>query len=183
MSKKERAAKVTEKRRFAALYVNGPEHLKGNQEAIEAVLGAKIDMNDADTKLFIEHEGGPAAAPVLSAAESGPRTEPALAVDVPSADATPDEWKRRADAIMPQLVAIAAGTVKASAAQVSAAKEIVSRAYGRVAERDTDKRPAAGILVLPALGDQRNLTVCPRCSLELSGESPCKSFGESNQDA
>jgi hypothetical protein len=104
-----------------------------------------------------------------------------LDVPLPAPDASVDEWKQRADKILPKLVAIANGEIKATAAQVSAAKEIVQRAYGRVAERDSDKRPAAGILVLPALGDQRVLTVCPRCAFELSGEHPCKDYLSAQQ--
>jgi hypothetical protein len=81
-------------------------------------------------------------------------------------------WEEAAPIAQRVLVQIGAGLVPASAGQVSALKEMVSRAEGRVGDRATGDRPV-GVVVLPALVDQDSLPYVDATELE---DSPGDSY-------
>ena len=119
----------------------------------------------------------PDAAPVVETVQVvavRPRDEAALEAPPKLTPTTDAEWLAKANEVLPYLIEIATGKIKATASQVAAAKEVVSRAYGRVAEKPSDKKPAAGVVILPALGDAAHLQVCPNCGHVLRGETDAK---------
>jgi hypothetical protein len=73
------------------------------------------------------------------------------------------DWKALAEEIHPTYVAVAAGTVKATAAQVSVMNHIMDRAYGKVSKTQEDKRGPVGVIVLPTMGLNKGSQVCPAC--------------------
>lgn len=73
------------------------------------------------------------------------------------------DWKALADGLQDTVKAIAAGTVKATAAQSSLLKHIMDRAYGRVSKTQEDKKSAVGVVVLPSFGIDATAHICPEC--------------------
>lgn len=73
------------------------------------------------------------------------------------------DWKALADSLQDTFKAVAAGTVKATAAQASIMKHIFDRAYGKVSKSQEDKRGPIGVIVLPTMGTETAMHVCPAC--------------------
>jgi len=75
-----------------------------------------------------------------------------------------DYWKTLAYQLQPTIVAMADGTLKASAAQAAIIKEILSRAHGKVTKSQEDERGPVGVVVLPTLDRGISAHVCPKCA-------------------
>lgn len=180
MAARDKAKKLLEsKQRAAALYVNGPERVRGDWAAVNRLLGLDLDPNDEDVKRFVAEEGGDESGlvppiPASSNGKAGDFESPDVG-SIPSAGIlnerkTDDEWCRLAKELEPTIKGIADGTIVANAAQAGTVKHIMERCYGRVQERQSEKRPASGVIVLPALGGYGGLTLCPRCAAEFSDD-------------
>lgn len=157
---------------FAKLYVNGPKHLRGDWIAVAKFLGMEYPpaLSDVELRRRIESEGGiappiPKALPESSDYETIEHDSPeALIVEAQAIDpdGDPSGWvamARRLRGVMEDIARTGrtGSGLNASAAQVSAIKEIFARAEGRVAEKATEKEAPTGIVVLP--GD----FTCPKC--------------------
>lgn len=77
---------------------------------------------------------------------------------------TTEDWQKIAQSIQPVIDGILTGEVKATAAQVSMVKNIMDRAYGKPMATQADKKVAAGIVILPKLGEGEKSLTCPRCT-------------------
>lgn len=168
-------------KQFAALYVNGPEGLRGNWEACERQLKKKIS-NTQEVREAILAEGG-------SLGDRGEMPLPPkefieiLPIDLPEVDltkftdvqedASQAEWMKLAKELEPTIKALAKGEVKASAAQTAIIKSILDRAYGRIGQKEQTVS-AAGVIILPALGERSEMFVCPNCSYRVEKANPRK---------
>lgn len=76
---------------------------------------------------------------------------------------TEEDWKKLAKQLEPTILGIADGSIKASAAQAAVVKEIMSRAYGRVTKSQEENQGPIGIVILPTIGTEREMQICPRC--------------------
>lgn len=174
----DKAAKLLEqKRRFAALYSNGTEATRSNWAECNRLVGASFVESDIELRAMIEDEGGmPPGLMTTSLGEVKAEPRPAkpgtanedwrakLAAAKPQSQ---DEWCKLAAELRPVMIAIAEGGVKASAAQASTLRHVFDRCFGKVQEKQSDKKPASGVLILPMLGSGPAATVCPRCGFEL----------------
>lgn len=147
--------------KVAVLFVRGPEGVKGNLVAAAQLAHvAGVDPADPQVRDAIEREGG-VLVPMPSM-ESVPMTLkvlPALAEE----PKTKDDWVKLAERLKPTIDGITDGTVKASASQSALIRHILDRAYGRVVQSQNEKRPAAGIVLLPVLGERGDSKMCPQC--------------------
>jgi hypothetical protein len=73
------------------------------------------------------------------------------------------DWRGLADSLMPVIVGSADGSIKVTAAQASLLKHITDRAYGKVTKTQEDKSEAAGVVILPMMGQDANAFVCEKC--------------------
>lgn len=150
--------------RFAKLYVNGPEGIKGNIAAATEAVGLKVkpNLNDPGMRQLIEAEGGtvsgtPSVASLLDeAATSEPKTT--------------EDWCKLANKLQPVFMDIAVGLVKASAAQASVMKEIVARCHGKIGEKKDDDGER-NVVILPTIGTGSTMLICPKCLSEFKAES------------
>ena len=78
------------------------------------------------------------------------------------AEATGD-WKTLAETLGETFKGVAAGTIKATAAQASVLKHIMDRAYGRVSKTQEDKLGPTGVVILPTLGNAETTHICDKC--------------------
>ena len=84
---------------------------------------------------------------------------------------TTEDWQNLARELAPTFTAILSGEVKATASQASLLKDVYNRAYGKPVATQTDKRIAAGLIILPTLDTGAKMTfICPQC-----GYDPTKS--------
>jgi hypothetical protein len=102
-----------------------------------------------------------------------------LAVRVSLAKTTED-WQKIAQAIAPVMQGILDGSVKATAAQASLMKDVMNRAFGKPVATQSEKRVAAGVIVLPALDTADKMLVCPVCGYnatkDMDVREPTKPF-------
>jgi len=84
------------------------------------------------------------------------------------------DWTELANRLIPLKAQIALGRVTATAAQARALEEIMLRGLGRVTEQHRDPEPP-GLVVLPMLGSQETLQVCPNCLQRLEEKSGSES--------
>lgn len=89
----------------------------------------------------------------------------ALGDDIKAAKSD-DDWKQLAAKLAPIVEQVASGALKATAAQAAMLKAIMDRAYGRVTKSQEEARVAAGIVVLPTIGDGITSRICPLCLAE-----------------
>lgn len=85
-----------------------------------------------------------------------------LTEKVKSAEESGD-WRKLAEDLRPTMLAIAAGTIEATAAQTSVIKHIMDRAYGRVTKSQEEKQGPIGVIVLPTMGEDTAAHICPQC--------------------
>jgi hypothetical protein len=146
--------------------------VRGNWEAANRLLGTEFSQEDEDVKRFLEEEGAfvPQVAPGAPASFSGktPDFDSGDTGSIPEAGIlkekrTDDEWCRLAKSLEPTVLGIASGTLRASAAQASTVRHILERCYGKVQEKQSEKRPASGVIVLPMLNHGQHSLICPNC--------------------
>ena len=93
-----------------------------------------------------------------------------------------EDWQEIYNSVAPAISAIAQGTQKASTAQVSLLKEIMSRAFGKVPTAVEQKtKIATGLVVLPTLSTGEHSLICPRCGWEVTKD--VESGGFSNPES
>jgi hypothetical protein len=158
---------------FAKLYVNGPQHLRGDWIAVAKFLGFEFPppLSDPELRKRIEGEGGilppiPKALPGDSDFETIEHDSPeALIAEAQAIDpeGDPSGWRAMANRLRGTMEEIARSGrtpsgLAATAAQVSAIKTIFDRAEGRVAEKATEKEAPTGIVILP-----EDNFACPKC--------------------
>jgi hypothetical protein len=169
----ERSQKV---KRFAELYCNGPEKIKGNWQKCEQIAKVEVAIDDAEAVAEILTRRGASLlnaekmARGLSVAEPEPERlndVDEILDEAPDDDAEKSQWCALAKKLEPVIEEIAEGTVKASAAQAATIRHILDRCYGRVQERESDLKPSAGVVVLPMLGTNSEALICPRCMHDL----------------
>lgn len=91
-----------------------------------------------------------------------PLISPEVASKLASAKSSED-WQKLAAELSPVLAGILSGEVKASAAQASLLKDIINRAYGKPVATQSEKRVAAGVVILPTLDTGMKMKICPVC--------------------
>jgi len=79
---------------------------------------------------------------------------------------TTEDWQKIAAIIAPVMQSILDGQVKATASQVSLMKDVLNRAYGRAVATQSEKKVAAGIVLLPTLNTGEFTTICPNCGFD-----------------
>lgn len=89
---------------------------------------------------------------------------------------TTDDWQKLATELAPTFAAILSGDVKATAAQASLLKDVYNRAFGKPTATQTEKRVAAGVIILPALDTGMKMMICPKCGFDI-GYDPKNSVG------
>lgn len=162
---------------FASLYVHGPKGIRGNWEACERQIGKKVS-NIQEVREAILAEGGS-----LGEVDKMPPApeEFGIGEDVldlskyteVSEDADENEWKKLAKELESTIREVAKGEIKASAAQIAIIKHVLERAYGRIGQKD-DSVAAAGVIILPALGERSEMFICPVCSTRIEKLHPRK---------
>jgi len=167
VSKAATARLLDNKRRFVALYCSGPEHKRGKWAECNKTLGTSFEPEDEDIQRLLVEEGCQAEPGKRPTVPTIPNADWTQRLEALPAAASDDEWCKLAKELRDTYQGIAEGSVKATAAQVSALHKIYDRCYGKVAEKRAD-RPASGVLVLPALGDGSTLTVCPKCGYDIT---------------
>lgn len=169
---------------FANLYVNGPDGLRGNWEAVEEALGRKFTV--AEVRDAIVGEGGalpntmPSTLPTATIEEFASLDFEKISTDMANAT-TQDDWKKIAKEIGATALKIMTGEAKGSAAQTSLIKTIWDRAYGKISAKDEEKGVEAGIIILPTLGERSNMKLCPRCRYEMETKYPKEVFTDAEE--
>lgn len=80
---------------------------------------------------------------------------------------TTEDWQKLAAELAPTFTAILSGEVKATAAQAALLKDVYNRAFGKPVATQTDKRVAAGVIVLPTLNTGSEMTfICKKCGYD-----------------
>jgi len=79
---------------------------------------------------------------------------------------TTEDWQKIAQVIAPVMQSILDGRTRATASQVSLMKDVLNRAYGRAVATQSEKKVAAGIVLLPTLNTGESAHVCPRCGFD-----------------
>lgn len=77
-----------------------------------------------------------------------------------------EDFRKLADNLKDVLVAAAKGETKINAAQAALIKTVFDRGYGRPTASQESRTAAAGIVILPTLGSNEGLTICPNCGWE-----------------
>ncbi len=154
-------------KKLAKLYVNGPEEYRGKwtaaAEAAGFPPGYSPDKTSSQAIHYLALERGEIK-PKPKAAKAHAVDLTGLELPDPS-DTDDSKWVALAKRLWPTWVGIASGELRASAAQKAILSDIMTRAHGKAgAERAEDPskldRP---VIVLPALGDGKSLTICPVC--------------------
>lgn len=73
------------------------------------------------------------------------------------------DWVALAESLSDTFSGVAMGTVKASAGQAALLKVIWERAYGRPNKTQEDLAGASGVVILPTVGNNEFMTICPQC--------------------
>ncbi len=142
--------------RFAELYENGPDDVRGNWIAAQKAAGYKKLRSPDDPALWnliMEYRKRFQTKPPEAVDEELEALSQALA-DV----ANVTDWRVLAELAQPVLAKIAAGKIKASTVQIAALKMIL-----QYAPKDAGDETASGIVVLPALGSGAEMQICPNC--------------------
>jgi hypothetical protein len=175
--------KSTIARQFAALYVNGPLTLRGDWLACEREVKQSVDALDSDVREAIVAEGGQLPDQALDAKLADSMPEPknqgtgtTTSLDLSAFDMSKPksnaDWLKMAQDLGPVMNGIMLGDIKASAAQTALIKMIMDRAYGKISSVVEEKQVAAGIIILPALGERSEQMVCPNCSFTVEQKFP-----------
>lgn len=150
--------------KVAVLYVRGPGQVRGDLVAAANLAGVKgVDPADPMVRDAIEKEGGTYIPLEVGLPVTLGLKELSLAAEEPK---TKDDWVKLAERIKPTIDGIADGSVKASASQSALIRHILDRAYGRVMQSQNEKRPAAGLVILPTLGERGSMDICPECGFK-----------------
>lgn len=91
---------------------------------------------------------------------------PAEIIEGMSKARTTEDWQTLGEAIAPIMSGIMAGNVIASAAQVSLIKDIMNRAYGKPVATQAEKKVSSGVILLPALSQDKFSMICPKCAFD-----------------
>ena len=152
------------KRRAAALYVAGPASVRGDWKAVFAVLSQEFELDDEDLLRFVAEQGGTTEGSDELMPQVGEQKPfPEEIVTKAKKAKTEKDWCKLARKLDDVVLGIADGTVKATAAQASTIKHIIERCEGRVVDKSSEKKPASGVVILPALGSGSHMMVCPVC--------------------
>lgn len=154
-------------RKAVALYCHGPDELRGDWEASCRAAGFKRlpKWNEA-LRQAVTQEGGlvpaDARARVHAPTELPPLPDPAD----PEVD-----WLATATRLLPTWQAIARGDMDVTPSQRQVLQDIMNRGFGRPGA-GTAEQAAGGlrVVVLPTLGTDANMRVCPTCLSRLEDE-------------
>lgn len=168
----ELSKRLSQVARFAALFTSGTTAQRGNAFACNSVLGTDFALDDIDVARAIAEANGETSQQPGVSQVAMPRN---VAVDwrtkLEEAPKQEGDWCRKAKELEDVAKGIAEGTVKATAAQAALIKAIDDRCYGKVQEKQSDKTPASGVILLPMLGDGMHSQICPRCGFDAGKEA------------
>ena len=146
----------------AFLYLKGPPALRGRWKQCCWKVGFERSpsINNARTQKAFEiveagmHRPG-GDVHDLEAAQASAKKE--LQEDLEELLERNASWKELAPVARRYLAKIGSGEIEASQGQVMSLREIVNRGEGRVGQGDEDKDKPVGVVVLPALVDQKGI--------------------------
>lgn len=153
---------IAKQQRAAKFYVHGPAGVRGVWRVACEQAGYKRPPPIEKLRHLIESEGGslPEDAPRVSEVEI-PEFE------LPDANAADAEWDALAVKLMPTYIAIARGDANVNPAQARVLQSIMDRVYGKVGQKRDVAPTEAAVVILPALGSNADLQVCPNCAARL----------------
>jgi len=140
-------------RRAVTLYVNGPQHLRGDWLKCSIAAGAQVELPRNEQAVSLVRKAG---GELELAPEPEPEPEQAAQPDAPdigslvvAATEGGIPWTELRDKLADTIRSVANGTVKASAAQVSMLKFVIEQAEKQAAQDDA----TSNVIVLPTQGE------------------------------
>lgn len=139
-------------KRFAELYVNGPEHIRGRWDLCANGAGMKEipDRDDVMVRRMVEEAGG-----VVVPIDPPEHNPLAGLVDLELAADLGIPWKEIRGQLVQTIRSVATGELKASAAQVAMLKEIIKKAE----EQNAEEEEIRSVVVLPTQGSAAEMKI------------------------
>ncbi len=176
-------ALLAAKRQFAALFVSGTPHTRGDWDVCNETVGGEFKPCDRELRKLISDAGGmlPPCEEDLQpqVVERVIRTTEAMPANVvvqqpygiTPAPSLPAEDEAKADkafwcdkwkVLEKDFDEIVKGTKEVPASSMRAMMSVQDRCFGKVGD-EARERKVSGVLILPTLGAGDNMHICPRC--------------------